>query len=165
MGTSRIRGDSFHQVWSWYNHPLPRYTVIAADTLRDLVTLTLDLLTLVSGHTWRVTWSIPPRSLKMLRLSVLELRVLTSPIGYHWQERPGHSEARFQGEGVVPLPDQKSNEGTEYKNRDAQKKRSSHEVRVVSPEAGRESMWEKFVNVVGFERGVKERGSYEWWEW
>ena len=29
--------------------------VIAADTLRDLVTLTFDLLTLVSGHTWRVT--------------------------------------------------------------------------------------------------------------
>ena len=52
---------------------LPRYSVIAADTLRDLVTLTFDLLTLVSGHTWRVTWSTPPRSLKILRLSVLEL--------------------------------------------------------------------------------------------
>ena len=54
-------------------HPLPRYSVIASDTLRDLVTLTFDLLTLVSGHTWRVTWSTPPRSLKILRLSVLEL--------------------------------------------------------------------------------------------
>jgi len=61
------------------------YSVIAADTLRDLVTLTFDLLTLVSGHTWRVTWSVPPPSLKILRLSVLELWVLTSPIGYHWQ--------------------------------------------------------------------------------
>jgi len=30
---------------------LPRYSVIAADTLRDLVTLTFDLLTLFSGHT------------------------------------------------------------------------------------------------------------------
>jgi len=30
---------------------LPSYSVIAADTLRDLVTLTFDLLTLVSGHT------------------------------------------------------------------------------------------------------------------
>jgi len=47
------------------------------------VTLTFDLLTLVSGHTWRVRWSTPPRSLKIPRLSVLELRVLTSPIGYH----------------------------------------------------------------------------------
>ena len=67
------RGDSFHQVWRWYDHPLPSYSVIAADTLRDLVTLTFDLLTLVSGHTWRVTWSIPPPSLKILRLFVLEL--------------------------------------------------------------------------------------------
>ena len=29
---------------------MPRYSVIAADTLRDLVTLTFDLLTLVSGY-------------------------------------------------------------------------------------------------------------------
>jgi len=61
------------------------YSVIAADTLRDLVTLTFDLLTLVRGHIWRVTWSIPPPGLKILRLSVLELWVLTSPIGYHCQ--------------------------------------------------------------------------------
>ena len=71
-----------------------------------LPVLIFDLLTLVSGHTWRVTWSTPPPSLKILRLSVLELWVLTSPIGYHWQERAGHLdlEARFQGEGVIPLP-------------------------------------------------------------
>jgi len=49
------------------------YSVISADTLHDLVTLTFDLLTLVSGHSWRVTWSIPQPSLKILRLSVLEL--------------------------------------------------------------------------------------------
>jgi len=72
------------KVWRWYDHPLPSYSVIAADMLRDLVTLTFDLLTLVTGHTWRVTWSTPPPSLKILRLSVLELWVLTSPIGYHW---------------------------------------------------------------------------------
>jgi len=36
---------------------LHSYSVIAADTLRDFVTLTFDLLTLVSGHTWWVTWS------------------------------------------------------------------------------------------------------------
>jgi len=83
-------GDSFHQVWSWYDHPLHSYSVIAADTLHDLVTLTFDLFTLVSGHTWRVKWSTPPPSLKILRLSVLELWVLTSPIGYHWQETADH---------------------------------------------------------------------------
>jgi len=79
------RGESFHQVWSWYDHPLPSYSVIATDTLRDPVTFTFDFSTLVSGHTWWVTWSTPPPSLKILRLSVLESWVLTSPIGYHWQ--------------------------------------------------------------------------------
>jgi len=49
------------------------------------VTLTFYLLTFVSGHAWRVTWSTRPPSLKILRLSVLELWVPTSPIGYHWQ--------------------------------------------------------------------------------
>ena len=63
--------------------PHSSYSVIAAVTLRDPVTLTFDLLTLVSGHTLQVTWSTPPTSLKILRLSVLELCVLTSPIGYH----------------------------------------------------------------------------------
>ena len=37
------------------DHPLPSYSVIAGDTLRDLVTLTFDLLTMVSGYAWRVT--------------------------------------------------------------------------------------------------------------
>ena len=33
----------------------------------------------------------------------------------------------------------------------------------VSPEAGRESIWwERFVKEVGFEPGVKQRGSYGW---
>jgi len=47
-----LRGDSFHQVWSWYeyDHPLPSYSIIAADMLRDLVTLTSDLLTSARPH-------------------------------------------------------------------------------------------------------------------
>ena len=63
-----------------YDHPLP--IVIALLLLIRYVTLTFDLLTLVSGHARRVTWSTPPPSLKILRLSVLELPVwvLTSPI-------------------------------------------------------------------------------------
>jgi len=39
------------------------------------------------------------------------------------------------------------------KNKDVQKKRSSHKVREVSPEAGR---WKRFVKEIGFEPGVKE---------
>ena len=46
--------DNFHQVWSWYDCLTD---CLAADTFRDLVTLTLDLLTLNSCHTWLVTWS------------------------------------------------------------------------------------------------------------
>jgi len=45
---------------------LPRYSFIAADTSRDIVTFTVDLLTLVSGHTWRVTWSTFTPKLKIL---------------------------------------------------------------------------------------------------
>jgi len=49
------------------------------------------------------------------------------------------------------------------KKRDAQKKRSGHEVRGVSPEAGRPEgslWWERFVKEVGLETGVKESGRY-----
>jgi len=70
--------ENFHQVWSWYDRPLPiGCSVLAADTLRDVVTLTFDLLTLVSGHTWRVTRWTSSLSAKLLRLSVLKLWVLT----------------------------------------------------------------------------------------
>jgi len=59
--------------------------------------LTFDLLTLVSSRTWRVTWSTPPPSLKILRLSVLELWVLTSPIS-----RLGSVTARHSSSGRQP---------------------------------------------------------------
>jgi len=49
------------------------YSVFAADSLPELVTLTFDLFIFVTGRTWQVTWSTPPLCLKILRLSVLEL--------------------------------------------------------------------------------------------
>jgi len=39
-----------------------RCLVIALLLLIRYVTVTFDLLTLVSGHTWRVTWSIPQKN-------------------------------------------------------------------------------------------------------
>jgi len=63
---------------------------LSADTSRDLVTLTFALLTFSSCHSWQVTWPTLPPSMKTLRLSVLELRVITFPIGYHWKCVPGH---------------------------------------------------------------------------
>jgi len=65
--------------------PPVAYGVIVSDTLRDFVTLTFDPLTLAGDRTWRVTCTTPPPSLRILRLSVLELWIVTSPIGYHWQ--------------------------------------------------------------------------------
>ena len=35
--------------------PLLSYSIFAAVTFRDLLTLTFDILTLDSGHTWQVT--------------------------------------------------------------------------------------------------------------
>ena len=55
---------------------------LSADTSRDLVTLTFWHW---RCHTWRVTWPILPPSIKTLRLSVLELWVITLPFGYHWK--------------------------------------------------------------------------------
>jgi len=75
--------DNSHQVWSWYDHPLPSYSVFVCWLSRDLVTLTFDLLTLSSCCTWRVTWATLPPSLNSLRLFVHELRVITVPIDYH----------------------------------------------------------------------------------
>jgi len=31
-------GDNLRQVRSWYDHPMPSFSVLAADTLSDLVT-------------------------------------------------------------------------------------------------------------------------------
>jgi len=46
---------------------------LSADTSRDLETLTFDLLTSNSCHTWRVMWSTLPPRLKTLRPFVHEL--------------------------------------------------------------------------------------------
>ena len=46
--------DNSHQVWSWYDHPLPSYSVF----VYWYVTwpFDVDLLTLNTCRTWRVTW-------------------------------------------------------------------------------------------------------------
>jgi len=63
---------------------------LSADTSRDLVTLTFDLLTLSSCHTWRVTWPNLPPSLKTLRQFIHEIRVITFPIDNHRKCVRGH---------------------------------------------------------------------------
>jgi len=76
---------------------------LSADTLHDLVTLTFDLLTLNSWHTWLVTWPTLPPSLKTLRPFVHELRIITVPIDYHRKFVRGHcacAESRDPWVGV-----------------------------------------------------------------
>ena len=53
--------------------------------VRDLVTLTFDLLIFNIYDTWRATWSTLPPSLKTLWIFFHELRVITFPIDYHWK--------------------------------------------------------------------------------
>jgi len=57
-----------------------RALILTQNTSNDLVTLTIDLLTLNSCRTRRVTCPTLPPNLKTLRLFVQELRVITVPI-------------------------------------------------------------------------------------
>jgi len=63
---------------------------LSADTSRDFETLTSDLLILNSSCAWRVMCPTLLPSLKTLRLSVLDLWVITFPISYHWKCVRGH---------------------------------------------------------------------------
>ena len=73
--------DNSHRVWSWYDHTLPRYSVFVCWYV--MWPCDLDLLTLNSCCTWRVTWLTLLPTLKTLRVSVLELWVITFPVDYH----------------------------------------------------------------------------------
>ena len=91
--TTRVdpRVDNSYQVCSWYNHPLPSYSVFCL--LIRHVTLwpwPFDFLTLNSWRAWRVPWPTLPPSLNTLCLSVLDLWVITFPFGYHWECVRGH---------------------------------------------------------------------------
>jgi len=69
---------------------LTSYSLLSADTSRDFVTLTFDLLILNNCCVWRVTCPTLLPSLKTVRLSVLDLWVITFPGGYHWECVRGH---------------------------------------------------------------------------
>jgi len=65
--------SDFHQVWCSYDHPLPSYSILAADMLwPSPLNFWFDL-----GH-WScmaVIWSTPPPSLKILCISFIQLWV------------------------------------------------------------------------------------------
>ena len=70
--------DNSHQVWSWYDHQLPSYSVLSADVTWPWP-LTFWPWTC---HTWRVTWPTLPPSMKTICLFVLELSVITFSVGW-----------------------------------------------------------------------------------
>jgi len=77
--------DNSHQVWSWYDHTLPSYSVFFC----RYGTWPCDL------DLWPVTVVIHGGSRdqpchQVWRLYVLELWVITFPIGYHWKCIRGH---------------------------------------------------------------------------
>jgi len=75
--------DNSHQVWSWYDHTLQSFSVFVC----WYVTwhCDLDLLTFNSCSSWRVTWPRLLPTLKTPCLSVLDLWVITFPVGYPWE--------------------------------------------------------------------------------
>ena len=82
--------DNSHQVLSWYDHPLPSYSVFVCWHVTwpgdlDLWPFDLEQLSYMAGH---VT-TLPP-SLKTLRPFVHELRIITVPIDYHRKCVRGH---------------------------------------------------------------------------
>jgi len=87
------------QVSNWHDHTLPSYSVFACRY--GTWPCDHDLLTLNSCHTWRVTWPTLPPSKKTLRLSVLELWVITFSVGYHWKCVRGHCACAESGDPWV----------------------------------------------------------------
>ena len=71
--------DNSHQVWSWYDHTLPSYSVFVCRYFTWLCDLDFWPWTVA------VTWPTLLPSLKTLCLSVLEF-----PVGYHWKCVRGH---------------------------------------------------------------------------
>jgi len=75
--------DNSHQVWSWYDHKLPSYSVFVCRYIMwpcDLWPSDLEQLSYTAGH----MTNLAP-SLKTLRLFDHELQVITVPTDYHWK--------------------------------------------------------------------------------
>ena len=79
--------DNSHQVWSWYDHTLPSYSVFVCWHVTwpcDLYLWPFDLeqLQCMAGHVTNLATK--------LDLSVLDLWGITFSIGYHWECVRGH---------------------------------------------------------------------------
>ena len=82
--------NNSRQVWSWYDHTLPSYSVFVCRHVTWPCNLGLWSFDLQHMSCMGVTWPTLPPSVKTLQkdrktLSVLELWVITFPVGYHWK--------------------------------------------------------------------------------
>jgi len=80
--TTRVdhNDDNFHQVRSWYDHPLPSYSVFVCWYVTWPCDLDLWPLTINTWSTWRVTWPTSPPSMNTLRLSVFSYELKRFPL-------------------------------------------------------------------------------------
>jgi len=85
--TTRVdpRVDNSHQVSSWYDHTLPSYSIFVCRYGTWPWPLTFWPWTVVIHGGSR-----DQPSMKTLHLSVLEIWVITFPVGYHWKCVRGH---------------------------------------------------------------------------
>jgi len=93
--TTRVdhRVDNSHQVWSWYDHTLPSYSVFVCrygtwPCDLDLWPFDLKQLSYMAGHVRNLATKYEDPT--PIRSSVLELWVITFPAGYHWKCVRGH---------------------------------------------------------------------------
>jgi len=83
--------DNSQQVWSWYDHPLPSYSVFVCWYVTwpcDLVTFWHWTVEVHGGSRDQPCYQV--WTLKTLRLLILDLWVITFPLGYHWECIRGH---------------------------------------------------------------------------
>jgi len=100
--------DNSHQVWSWYDHPLLRYSVFVCWYVTwpcdlDLSPFDLKQLTYMAGHVTNLATKIedpmPIRSWVMS--NNVCVRILNGIHGYHWECVRGHC-ARARAESRDP---------------------------------------------------------------
>jgi len=77
--------DNFHKVRSWYDHTLPSDSVFVCWYITWLCDLDFWPFDIEQLLCMAVRWPTLLPSLKTLRLSVLELWVITFPVDYHWK--------------------------------------------------------------------------------
>ena len=87
----------FYQIWSWYNCPSLSYSIVGADMLRDLVTLTFWPWTVVKHgwsrgqpvhqvedptpiHSWLMSYDVRHRLPLTMRLEPLRMRRIMWPV-------------------------------------------------------------------------------------